>query len=185
MPFFLRAPCRVICVLTNRTWCWQFAGIAGLRPCGRIIYWPHQPSQATCTLKSAEEQSFEKKLGWLCVGVVRKDDCGKIWKIRTTKLYHCWFLAVHLPYNIASEDLLASRHLMGNIVVFWEQRSFSLGTWWEIEWYSESWEQRSRVSGVRLPVDIARAGRAHPITPSYDILHSFFAPSLKMCPKGR
>ena len=189
MPFFLRAPCRVICVLTNRTWCWQFAGIAGLRPCGRIIYWPHQPSQATCTLKSADEQSFEKKMGWLCVGVLRKDDCGKIWKIRTTKSYRWWFLkakilnvlllcllAVHLPYNIASEDLLASRHLMGNRVVFWEQRSFSLGTWWEIEWYCESWEQRSRVSGVRLPVDIARAGRAHPITPSYDILRLFLLP---------
>ena len=193
MPFFLRAPCRVICVLTNRTWCWQFAGIAGLRPCGRIIYWPHQPSQTTCTLKSAE-----KKMGWLCVGVLRKDDCGKIWKIRMTKSYRWWFLkakilnvlllcllAVHLPYNIASEDLLASRHLMGNRVVFWEQRSFSLGTWWEIEWYCESWEQRSRVSGVRLPVDIARAGRAHPITPSYDILSIRFAPSLKICPKGR
>ena len=128
MPFFLRAPCRVICVLTNRTWCWQFAGIAGLRPCGRIIYWPHQPSQTTCTLKSAE-----KKIGWLCVGVLRKDDCGKIWKIRTTKSYRWWFLkakilnvlllcllAVHLPYNIASEDLLASRHLMGNRMVFWK-----------------------------------------------------------------
>ena len=131
-------------------------------------------------------QVCRRTILWEKTGMIVCGSCAKRWPWQNLRDKDDKILSLVIPESKDPECAVAVFIGRPPTWQYCSRRSFSLGgTWWEIEWYSESWEQRSRVSGVRLPVDIARAGRAHPITPSYDILQFVFAPSLKMCPKGR